>query len=103
MKIVDRIGHGVKVENPFGFDLIVFEDCLQFAMEKCEPIHSYSEDNYGDLLETMGQMHRHHIIHKDVNPNNIMFSLSRQKPVFVDFGFSDIVSEECGVKTWTFF
>jgi serine/threonine protein kinase len=45
-------------------------------------------------------MHRHNLVHMDINPFNIMRS-TRGFPVFIDFGFSDAITEECGYKTLT--
>lgn len=35
MKIATALDSSPKVCNYFGFDLIVYSDCVQFAMEKC--------------------------------------------------------------------
>ena len=41
-------------------------------------------------------MHEFGVIHLDINPENIMWSPLKQKPVFIDFGFSDVVKEKQG-------
>ena len=48
-------------------------------------------------------MHRFGVVHLDINPGNVMWSNSKRKPVFIDFGFSMVVREECGSKTLTSF
>ena len=48
-------------------------------------------------------MHRFGVIHLDINTSNIMWSNRKQKPVFIDFGFSRVVREECGFKSLTSF
>ena len=48
-------------------------------------------------------MHRFGMIHMDINTSNLMWSRRKQKPVFIDFGFSRVVREECGFKTLTSF
>lgn len=55
------------------------------------------------LLEELGIMHRHKIVHMDIKPSNLMWSPSLNKPVFIDFGLTDIIAEECGMKTKTKF
>ena len=44
-------------------------------------------------------MHKLHIVHQDIKPENIMYSLSYNRPVFIDFGLSRIIDEEIGLKT----
>ena len=39
----------------------------------------------------------------DIKPENIMFSPSQEKLVFIDFGFSELIEEEAGFKTLTSF
>jgi serine/threonine protein kinase len=48
-------------------------------------------------------MHSYHIIHYDIKPENICFSKEYNKAVFIDFGFSEIIKELCGLKTYTNF
>ena len=44
-------------------------------------------------------LHSFKIMHLDIKPQNIMFIPSLKKIVFVDFGFSEIIKEEQGLKT----
>ena len=39
----------------------------------------------------------------DINPNNLMFSPKSNKIVFIDFGLSKIIREDCSFKTFTNF
>jgi serine/threonine protein kinase len=48
-------------------------------------------------------MHRFNIIHADIKPDNIVFSQSANKPVFIDFGFSSVIKENAGYKKLTHF
>ena len=43
------------------------------------------------LLVNLGNMHRFGVVHLDINPSNIMWSNTKDKPVFIDFGFSRVV------------
>ena len=46
-------------------------------------------------------MHSLQIIHGDIKPENVMFSPSLQKYVFVDFGLSRILAQKRGQTTFT--
>lgn len=48
-------------------------------------------------------MHHYNIFHFDIKPENIMMSPYFAKPVFIDFGISDIICVERGKKTWTYY
>lgn len=47
-----------------------------------------------DLTETIGQMHQQHIIHKDINPSNIVYNAATQEVRLIDFGISTVLSRE---------
>lgn len=49
-----------------------------------------------DLKDSLLKMHALNIIHFDIKPSNICFSEARQKFVFIDFGFSEIVEQNIG-------
>lgn len=53
------------------------------------------------MLYALGIMHRFKVVHIDINSNNIMFSPGHGKNVFIDFGYSRILREECGLKSLT--
>lgn len=44
-------------------------------------------------------MHRLHLVHQDIKPENIMYSPSHKRMVFIDFGLSTFINEEIGEKT----
>jgi len=44
-------------------------------------------------------MHRFNIVHFDIKPENIMFSPTFKKAVFIDFGLSEIIKESFGHKS----
>jgi serine/threonine protein kinase len=93
---------GPSVKQFFGFDILVFNDSIEFAMEKCEVV-PISSTRYNQLLENMWVMHRFKIIHGDITDTNFMFSPVHGKVVFIDFGLSKLIAEECGFKTYTSF
>jgi serine/threonine protein kinase len=48
-------------------------------------------------------MHMLKIIHRDVKPENILFSPTFNKHVFIDFGCTGILNEAIGEVTFTKF
>ena len=51
----------------------------------------------------MVTLHRHKIVHMDIKPDNVMFSPTLNKLVFIDYGLSKIIDEEVGLKTLSTF
>jgi serine/threonine protein kinase len=99
-KVASFAGIGPKVESYFGFDILIFADCIEFGMERCERVNVHNSHQW-QLYENMALMHQIGIIHQDIKPENIMFSPTFDRPIFIDFGLSRIVSEKIGFKTLT--
>jgi hypothetical protein len=38
-RIAGCLGIGPALLTPFGFDIIIYEECIEFAMEQMDPIH----------------------------------------------------------------
>jgi serine/threonine protein kinase len=93
MKICSILGCAPQLKKSFGFDILVYDDSAVFCMEKCHPLNDVNNDIVQQLKEHLRTMHLFHIIHYDIKPDNIMLSPYSGKPVFIDFGFSDIVKE----------
>ena len=72
-------------------------------MEKCIELRSSTsnriKENIDKLKEKLKILHRLKILHLDIKPSNIMFSPHHQDVVFIDFGFSKMVSEDVGTKS----
>ena len=51
----------------------------------------------------MVTLHRNRVVHMDIKPDNVIFSPTFKKVVFIDYGFSEIIEEEVGFKTLTAF
>lgn len=45
-----------------------------------------------DLFENMDLMHRLNIVHRDIKPDNILYSESLKRFVFTDFGITHAVT-----------
>lgn len=46
------------------------------------------------IVETLETIHQCHIIHKDINPTNILYNASNQKIKIIDFGMATTLSRE---------
>ena len=69
-------------------------------MEVCE---QSQQESLNTLYDSLSLMHSFGIVHGDVKPENIMWSPSFKKNVFIDFGLSTVVKEKPGQKTYTGF
>jgi predicted ATPase/serine phosphatase RsbU (regulator of sigma subunit)/tRNA A-37 threonylcarbamoyl transferase component Bud32 len=46
------------------------------------------------IIEILGEIHHRHIIHKDINPSNIVFNPQTGQVKLIDFGISTLLSKE---------
>jgi serine/threonine protein kinase len=46
------------------------------------------------ITDILGQIHQRYIIHKDINPSNIVFNGKTQQVKLIDFGISTLLSRE---------
>lgn len=46
------------------------------------------------LVQTLGKIHQNNIIHKDINPNNILVDLETKQVVIIDFGISTVTKRK---------
>jgi predicted ATPase/serine phosphatase RsbU (regulator of sigma subunit)/tRNA A-37 threonylcarbamoyl transferase component Bud32 len=47
-----------------------------------------------EIVDILGQIHQQHIIHKDINPSNIILNQQTGKLKLIDFGISTTLSQE---------
>ena len=86
-------------------DAFVYEDKTIFIIEKCDVCLNdmkYEDIDwdklYVDIKEGMEILHSMNIIHKDIQPKNIMYSYSKNKFYLIDFGLSYNLSKLDDVK-----
>ena len=91
------------MKNYFGFDILIYDNFIEFFCERGQKIANYSPEIQEQLKESLFLMHHFKIIHLDIKPENTIYSSTYMKAVFIDFGFSEIVKEECGYKTLSIF
>ncbi|MEH2252414.1 ATP-binding sensor histidine kinase [Nostoc sp.] len=48
----------------------------------------------GQITETLGELHSHHIIHKDIKPENILYNPNTEKIKLIDFSIASLLSKE---------
>jgi serine/threonine protein kinase len=72
-------------------------------MERGRPIERLTKAYANILKEKLWTMHQLNIIHFDIKPDNIVISGELDEPVFIDFGLSEIVKEDCGLKSFCAF
>jgi serine/threonine protein kinase len=80
------------------YDVICFNNCIEFRMELCEPLTNNQVDwqQKGicfkqikqDLSERLALMHSLGLIHCDIKPENVLYSPQRQAFVYGDFGMA---------------
>lgn len=105
-KICSVLKIGPKILNPFGYDIVFFKNAAIFCMELCENYEGESEYKISkekSLKISLKILHSLHVCHSDVKTENVLWSRTFQKFVFIDFGLSRFVENEVGFQTPTEF
>lgn len=100
-KIASAAEIGPKVMSSMGFDVLMYSDCVEFALEVCKP--PTPNINSKVLYWNLAVLHRLGLVHLDIKPDNIMLSPAQRKTVFIDFGLSRPIPEPIGIKSFTRF
>lgn len=66
MKIASILEVGPMIKPPFGFDIIIYRNCLEFTMEFCPCIEKDSLES--DLKIALSKLHVLRLIHYDIKP-----------------------------------
>ena len=99
-KIASILRFGPYLEKVLGYDIICYNDSIEFAMELCDDVKEpHSNEFERDLMEGMKKMHSLQIVHRDIKPANVGWSPSFRKWVFLDFGFAKNLQQTIGFKT----
>ena len=88
----------VAFENDDGTPVLVLEDHGGDALGKLLsrgrlPLESFLEVAVR-MTDALGQIHDRNVIHKDVNPSNIIWNPTRDQLGFIDFGLASTLSRE---------
>lgn len=105
-KLCAALGIGVPVGSPdHPFDLVCYEDCIEFFMEKCIPMKECLSINMLIIEERLKYcvqvMHTFHLIHKDIKLDNTLVT-EDGRVVLADFDVSTHVEEQAGQASVTF-
>ena len=95
---LDEIVRTLGMEELKNRPAIIFEDF------EAKSLHTYITSgklSFSDLLEVaakiadcLGKVHTAHVIHKDINPSNILFNSSTGELKIIDFGIASRLSSE---------
>jgi len=94
-KLCSMLGVGPQIALRTNLELICYEDCAEFLMEKCEPFttelikEQQQARNLGrDIRECVKTLHSEGVMHLDIKPQNILYSWKQGRFVLTDFGIS---------------
>ena len=101
LKALEQVAGVVKA-----FDLIHHEQSLILILEYLDSIslkeyvknHELSLENFFiiaiKIIDILAEIHAHHIIHKDINPSNILINPKTLEIKIIDFSIASQLSEE---------
>lgn len=85
-----------KLQRSIPFDLIVYEDCFHYHLERLTRLDELQKLNRfdikllqrleSDLFGCLDELHRLHIVHKNIRPSNILFDEHSQRFMFCGYG-----------------
>ncbi len=87
-KFLDEQEHLIIVLEDFGGDSLAM---LQVAGQM--PLSEFLRLAI-DITEILGAIHAANVIHKDINPSNIVFNRATKEVKIIDFGISSVLSRE---------
>ncbi|MES2047731.1 MAG: serine/threonine-protein kinase PknK, partial [Pseudomonadota bacterium] len=94
---LERVIKVFRLDKVSGLPVIVMEDGGE-SLDRFLQVQTLDLSSALDialkLTETVGQIHQHHIIHKDINPSNILWCSKTREIKVIDFGISSELSRE---------
>lgn len=105
-KLCSALEIGPAIETRIPFDLVAYENAIQFHLERCFSIRMVNEilkqRLAQDLKDCLAVLHSLNIVHKDIKPANVLWSTRLMKFVLCDFGISHFVAEVPGQQSETY-
>ncbi|MEG4943151.1 ATP-binding sensor histidine kinase [Microcoleus sp. F4-D5] len=78
--------------------VIIFEDCGGESLKLWLASHKLTLEEFLataiKITRALGHLHQHKIIHKDINPSNIIINSTTGRVQIIDFGISTVLSRE---------
>jgi hypothetical protein len=68
LKICAAMGCAPLLDGFLGFDIVVYDDCLQYVMERGKPFGDMSAEHRAGLRSRLQLMHDFRIVHLDIKP-----------------------------------
>jgi serine/threonine protein kinase len=91
-KICSLLQIGPQVIFTDVYDLVCYNDGIEFQMELCKVVEFNVKRTYAqDLKYCVAKLHASKFAHNDIKPENTLFSPSLKKYVLSDFGLSQSV------------
>ena len=98
-KIVsDGIVRAYNLESHQGLQILILEDFGGTSINNLEFCSTLMLHQWLDLairiVHALGELHRHHIIHKDINPSNIVWNYDTGQIKLIDLGIASELTRE---------
>jgi PAS domain S-box-containing protein len=103
-RITSNLGGVSGVIDVYGLDRsgntlsMILEDFGGQSLDILMKVSEFSTREYLDIavqiVETLGEIHARNVIHKDINPSNIVFNPETGQLKIIDFGVSTVLSRE---------
>lgn len=88
----------IKFEHYKDISIMVFEDCKMYSLKKFIPKDGFKITEFLilaiELFSAIEEVHNLQIIHKDINPSNILVNVNLNKIKLIDFEFATSINEE---------
>ncbi|APR87740.1 High-affnity carbon uptake protein Hat/HatR [Minicystis rosea] len=82
--------------------VLVLDDIGGQSLKRARPPGGFSLDELlriaSTIAEAIGEIHAGNVIHKDINPSNIVLDASTGRLEIIDFGISSVLSRECPIQ-----
>ncbi len=78
--------------------VMVLEDFGGYSLDRLMQLGKFTLTEFLsiaiEIVGILGQVHQQHIIHKDINPSNIVFNRTTGSLKLIDFGISTVLTRE---------